>query len=175
MYERNNLFHIIERACKEVFIPITIGGGIRKISDIKDALNSGADKIAINTQAIKTPNIISTNIKTNYSSNFSKICSTTGPIALNNWFKNTSNLNDTELILFPPNVFEPCDPGNTNCILDKDTISIHLFEMSWISPSLLNLFLFYFKIKSFLLPVIFIILFIYFTKLSVFLTTLPNR
>jgi cyclase len=58
LYERNNLFHIIERACKEVFIPITIGGGIRKISDIEKALISGADKIAINTQAIKTPNII---------------------------------------------------------------------------------------------------------------------
>ena len=58
LYDRNNLFHIIERACKEVFIPITIGGGIREISDIEDALKSGADKIAINTQAIKRPNII---------------------------------------------------------------------------------------------------------------------
>jgi cyclase len=58
LYERNNLFHIIEKACKEVFIPITIGGGIRKISDIEAALKSGADKIAINTQAIKTPEII---------------------------------------------------------------------------------------------------------------------
>lgn len=58
LYERNNLFHIIEAACKEVFIPITIGGGIRSISDIDKALKSGADKIALNTQAIKTPEII---------------------------------------------------------------------------------------------------------------------
>lgn len=58
LYGRNNLFHIIERACKEVFVPITIGGGIRSINDIDLALKSGADKIALNTQAIKTPKII---------------------------------------------------------------------------------------------------------------------
>ena len=58
LYERNNLFHIIERACKEVFVPITIGGGLRSISDIDKALKAGADKIALNTQAIKTPDIV---------------------------------------------------------------------------------------------------------------------
>lgn len=58
LYDRNNLFHIIEAACKEVFIPITIGGGIREVRDIEFALKSGADKIAINTQAIKNPTII---------------------------------------------------------------------------------------------------------------------
>ncbi|MFD0939076.1 imidazole glycerol phosphate synthase subunit HisF [Pedobacter boryungensis] len=58
LYGRNNLFHIIEQACKEVFVPITIGGGIRSINDIEMALKSGADKISLNTQAIKTPNII---------------------------------------------------------------------------------------------------------------------
>jgi cyclase len=58
LYGRNNLFNIIENACKDVFIPITIGGGIRSINDIELALKSGADKIAINTQAIKYPEII---------------------------------------------------------------------------------------------------------------------
>jgi cyclase len=58
LYGRNNLFHIIEKACREVFIPITIGGGIRAVVDIEKALKSGADKIALNTQAIKTPEII---------------------------------------------------------------------------------------------------------------------
>jgi imidazole glycerol-phosphate synthase subunit HisF len=58
LYERNNLFHIIEKACEEVFIPITIGGGIRSINDIEKALKSGADKIALNTQAIKTPKMV---------------------------------------------------------------------------------------------------------------------
>ncbi len=58
LYQRNNLFDIINNATKHVFVPITIGGGIRKIEDIEQALNSGADKIAINTQAIKTPEFI---------------------------------------------------------------------------------------------------------------------
>jgi cyclase len=58
LYGRNNLFHIIQEACKEIFIPITIGGGIRTINDIELALKSGADKIAINSQAIRTPEIV---------------------------------------------------------------------------------------------------------------------
>ena len=58
LYDRNNLLNIIESACKEVFIPITIGGGIRTIKDIDLALKSGADKITLNTQAIKNPNFI---------------------------------------------------------------------------------------------------------------------
>jgi cyclase len=58
LYGRNNLFSIIENAVKEVFIPITIGGGIRSLEDIDHALKSGADKIAINTAAIKSPELI---------------------------------------------------------------------------------------------------------------------
>ena len=58
LYGRNNLFNIIEEACKEVFIPITIGGGIRSVNDIDKALKSGADKIALNSQAIKNPGFI---------------------------------------------------------------------------------------------------------------------
>ena len=58
LYQRNNIFHIIQRACAEVFIPITIGGGIRSIDDIQNALRTGADKVALNTQAIKTPELI---------------------------------------------------------------------------------------------------------------------
>ena len=57
-YDRNSLTHIIERACKDVFVPITVGGGIRKISDIQIALNAGADKTAINTKAVRDPNFI---------------------------------------------------------------------------------------------------------------------
>jgi cyclase len=58
LYGRNNLFHIIEKACKEIFIPITIGGGIRSVHDIELALKAGADKITLNTEAIKNPYII---------------------------------------------------------------------------------------------------------------------
>jgi cyclase len=58
-YDRNSLSEIIKAACKDVFIPITVGGGIRTVKDIHNALNSGADKVAINTQAINCPDFIS--------------------------------------------------------------------------------------------------------------------
>ncbi|MCK9491400.1 MAG: imidazole glycerol phosphate synthase cyclase subunit [Sulfurimonas sp.] len=57
-YDRNSLSHIIEKACKEVFIPITVGGGLRTIDDINQALKAGADKVAINTKAIQNPEFI---------------------------------------------------------------------------------------------------------------------
>ena len=59
LYERNNIFNVIEQACEEIFIPIIISGGIRNLKDIEKALSSGADKVAINTQAVKTPKFIS--------------------------------------------------------------------------------------------------------------------
>lgn len=57
-YDRNSLSEIILAACSDVFVPITVGGGIRNIEDIKKALNAGADKVAINTQAIQRPEFI---------------------------------------------------------------------------------------------------------------------
>lgn len=57
-YDRNSLSHIIEKACSDVFVPITVGGGIRSIENIQTALNSGADKVAINTQSVKDPSFI---------------------------------------------------------------------------------------------------------------------
>jgi len=54
-YDRNSLSHIIQEACKEVFVPITVGGGLRNIQDIQIALNAGADKVAINTKAVQDP------------------------------------------------------------------------------------------------------------------------
>ena len=59
LYNRNNLFEIIEEACLSVFIPVCLGGGIRSLDDIKRALDAGADKVAINTAAIKNIRIIS--------------------------------------------------------------------------------------------------------------------
>ena len=60
LYERNSLHDIISETAKQKFIPITVGGGIRTISDIKDVLRVGADKVCLNTAAIKNPEIIST-------------------------------------------------------------------------------------------------------------------
>ncbi len=58
LYNRNNLTEILQNTAKDVFIPITAGGGIRSIEDVKSVLRSGADKVAINTAAIKNPSLI---------------------------------------------------------------------------------------------------------------------
>jgi len=63
-YDRNSLVQIIQSACNDVFVPITVGGGIRNTEDIKNVLNAGADKVAINTQAIRTPAFIEQASKT---------------------------------------------------------------------------------------------------------------
>ena len=58
LYGRNNLVDIISRAAEELFIPLTAGGGIRSLDDFYNLLRAGADKISINTHAVKNPNII---------------------------------------------------------------------------------------------------------------------
>lgn len=58
LYERNSLHDIISKTAEEVFIPLTVGGGIRTVDDIKLVLRSGADKVSLNTAAIKNPALI---------------------------------------------------------------------------------------------------------------------
>jgi cyclase len=58
LYGRNNLTHIIKAIAKDIFIPITVGGGIRSIEDAINIFNSGADKVAINSAAVKNPGLI---------------------------------------------------------------------------------------------------------------------
>ena len=58
LYNRNSLLDVISNITKEVFVPITVGGGIKNIKDIKEILRSGADKVALNTSIIKEPEFI---------------------------------------------------------------------------------------------------------------------
>ncbi len=56
--ERETIADVVARTCKEVFVPLTVGGGIRTVEDFKDILRAGADKISINSSAVKTPDLI---------------------------------------------------------------------------------------------------------------------
>jgi len=58
LYGRNNLLDIVKRTAERIFIPLTVGGGIRTIDDIKNILRAGADKVAINTAAVNNPGLI---------------------------------------------------------------------------------------------------------------------
>jgi len=56
--ERDTTVHTVEQMAREVFIPLTVGGGIRALSDIRTMLNAGADKVSINTAAIHNPDLV---------------------------------------------------------------------------------------------------------------------
>ena len=55
---RNTLINVVENVASQVFIPLTVGGGIRNISDIKNMLKAGADKVSINTAAVNNPSFV---------------------------------------------------------------------------------------------------------------------
>jgi imidazole glycerol phosphate synthase subunit HisF len=86
LYGRNNLFDLIKKITKNIFIPITLGGGIRSLKDIENALNSGADKVSINSKALEMTKFLNEAIL-----NF-------GEFALNrtekDWWKRTIMLQD---------------------------------------------------------------------------------
>lgn len=68
LYDRNSLFDVIKEISKEVFIPITLAGGLRSLADVEKALNSGADKVALNSKLHSQPNLIN-EITKNFGSN----------------------------------------------------------------------------------------------------------
>lgn len=58
LYDRSMLTDIVKKTCKDVFIPITVGGGIKSLNDVEKLLKSGADKIAINTAIVENPKLV---------------------------------------------------------------------------------------------------------------------
>jgi cyclase len=56
--ERDIILHVIEAVAAEVFIPLTVGGGVRSVADVRRLLNAGADKVSINTAALQTPQLV---------------------------------------------------------------------------------------------------------------------
>ncbi len=58
LYGRNHLAEIISRTASEIFVPLTVGGGVRTLADMRAILNAGADKVAVNTAAIADPELI---------------------------------------------------------------------------------------------------------------------
>src|SRR5687768_3809995 len=56
--ERDILLHVIEAVASKVFIPLTVGGGVRQVSDVRRLLNAGADKVSINTSAVTNPDLV---------------------------------------------------------------------------------------------------------------------
>ena len=59
LYQRNNLINIVKKVASSVFIPLTVGGGIRTLEDARLLLANGADKVTLNTAAFQTPSLIS--------------------------------------------------------------------------------------------------------------------
>ncbi|KAB1441296.1 imidazole glycerol phosphate synthase subunit HisF [Pseudodesulfovibrio senegalensis] len=58
LYERNSILEIVSSISRNIFIPMTVGGGLRSLSDIGDVLKSGADKVALNTAAVRDPQLV---------------------------------------------------------------------------------------------------------------------
>jgi len=56
--ERDMLLHVIEAVAERVFIPLTVGGGVRQVGDVRRLLNAGADKVSINTAAVQNPQLV---------------------------------------------------------------------------------------------------------------------
>jgi cyclase len=58
LYGRNNLLDIVRKTAEKIFIPLTVGGGVRSVDDVRNLLRAGADKVAINTAAVSNPQLI---------------------------------------------------------------------------------------------------------------------
>jgi cyclase len=90
LYGRNHLSEIIKDAAKDIFIPITVGGGIRSIENAREILRSGADKVAINTAAVSNPLLV-TEIARQFGSQCMVISIEAKKVESDNWEVYTNN------------------------------------------------------------------------------------
>ena len=60
---RDTIYDVVEKTSKKCFVPLTVGGGVRSIEDINKLLNCGADKVSINTAAVKNPEVVKDSLK----------------------------------------------------------------------------------------------------------------
>jgi cyclase len=90
LYGRNHLGEIIKDAAKNIFIPMTVGGGVRSIENAREILRSGADKVAINTAAVANPRIIS-DVARQFGSQCMVLSIEAKKIANNHWEVYTDN------------------------------------------------------------------------------------
>jgi len=56
--QRNIILHVVEQVAEQVFIPLTVGGGVRAVADVRRLLNAGADKVSMNTAAVENPQLV---------------------------------------------------------------------------------------------------------------------
>jgi cyclase len=84
LYGRNHLSNIITAATKNIFVPITVGGGIRSINDAFNILRAGADKVAINTAAVENPSLIE-NISREFGSQCMVLSVEAKKVSVNKW------------------------------------------------------------------------------------------
>lgn len=90
LYQRNNLTDLIKRIADRIYVPITVGGGIRSLADVSSMMHSGADKVAINTAAIARPELV-TEVARRYGSQCMVIGVEAKQVAAGRWEAFTDN------------------------------------------------------------------------------------
>ena len=90
LYGRNNLVEIVKNAAKNIFVPMTVGGGIRTIEDVTEMLRSGADKVAINTGVVANPRLI-TEVARKFGSQCMVLSIEAKQVSQNHWEVYTDN------------------------------------------------------------------------------------
>lgn len=90
LYGRNSLHEIVRRTAHDVFVPLTVGGGLRSVDDVKEILRAGADKVAINTAAVARPELI-TDVSHRFGSQAMVLSIEAKQVAVSKWEAYTDN------------------------------------------------------------------------------------